>query len=186
MKVLATLTGDKTHSRILASTWFQNLNIYGLSTHAEVEISGCIMWCRLAWCFDEARPTRGQMVFGENTSRTQRTSRGACVTSFVGLSSSAILTVLKEAWQRSPGIPAGPGHSSVWTQWRPGSFWWIVPPLPICVWCSVTLEWDCWYPAITELDWWYPGNRDWNCPQRATLKQVYIPLFTVFSPLALD
>jgi hypothetical protein len=28
---------------MLSSTWFQNLNIYGLFTQVEVEISGCVM-----------------------------------------------------------------------------------------------------------------------------------------------
>jgi hypothetical protein len=44
------------------------------------------------------------------------------------------------------------------------------------------------FPSAFELHYWDPDNGDWNCPQRTTSKQSYIPivLLPIFSPLPLD
>jgi hypothetical protein len=42
----------------------------------KVEDFGCAMWCRLMWCFAEARLVGGHMIFGESINRTQRTVMG--------------------------------------------------------------------------------------------------------------
>lgn len=42
--------------------------------------------------------------------------------------------------------------------------------------------------TLFELHCCYPDNEGWNCPQRSTSKQVYIPivLLPISSPLPLD
>ena len=112
----------------------------------QVEVSGCIMWCRLTWYFAEARPLGG-----------------------LCFRSSLIFISLREALQRTPpGVPAGSGHSCwlLLIQWRPRGFCWIMPPLliPVC------------YPDTTELNCWYPYKwRLESPPQRTISKQVCIP-----------
>ena len=38
---------------------------------SEVEISGCVMRCRLTWYLVVARPVGGHMMFGVSVNRTQ-------------------------------------------------------------------------------------------------------------------
>ena len=87
----------------------------------------------LMWCFAEARPVGGQVMFGKSITRTQWEDSDGVLAKlalhcFIGLTSlsSLIFTLLRGAWQRTfPCILAGP-VCSCWLEpiWqRPGSFW---------------------------------------------------------------
>ena len=39
---------------------------------SKVEISGCVMRCRLRWYLVDARPKGGHMMFGVSVNRTQQ------------------------------------------------------------------------------------------------------------------
>jgi hypothetical protein len=62
---------------LLVNIWINIATIMGnfieVSQIIDEQVSGCVIWCRLRWCFAEARPVRGYMVFGKSVNRTQQT-----------------------------------------------------------------------------------------------------------------
>jgi hypothetical protein len=137
----------------------------------EVEVSGCVTWCRLMWCFAEARPMGGHVVFGENISRTQRMVtqwQGTSIASFAMLHRSLIFAYL-HCFTENHGREL---LVSWLIQRRPGSFCWIVPQLLIVFSILTLLNWTA--GILT--------NRDWNHPQKTNRSIPPCPINHHFSP----
>lgn len=128
----------------------------------EVEISACVMWCRLMCCFAEAGPVRGQVMFGERVSRTQLSVTGVCI---------ACLATLLDFFANLHFIERGTEENGSWYScwfWSlpliQADFCWIVLPVLIRVW---------WHFGTGLLVFWQWRFRS---PQRAISKQVHIPI----------
>lgn len=104
----------------------------------------------------KARPEGGRMMFVGSIIGLKGQWWWACIACFKRPHWSRvflrqIFSLLREAGQRSSGIPAGP-DPSCWLlliQWRPDCFCWIMPPPPDSCW----LSWHCWTGVLVSWHW---------------------------------
>lgn len=178
---------QKTSGDVLAaSCCFCRLGLTGrvkwefMDTSADTDSWG-ILLRQHPW---EARPVGGHTMFVGSIIGLKGQWWWACIASFTMLHWSCvffrlIFTLLREAGQRSSGIPAGPGPSCwlLLNRWRPDCFCCVMPPLLIHVCNPDTIELDCWYPDNGRLK-----SPQWTASKQQTAEP---PSFFLIDPTLL-